>query len=319
MKDSQKHIEDIFKEAFADHEMDVSSRVWEGVQSSLGAQAAATSGAADSGSSMLSGMAAVTVSALVLTGSVNEVRNMQPETSIEPAVQVESVEVTAPNTPEATISYQEAVGADEPASKATSSSEQDIAAIEKEVQTTSTPTANQPEEPKTSPMTASAGAKEEHEDPQPQPQPKANEAESKTDPKRTQPEPRAYAADEKDEPQTEEESDAANVESDNKQAGPGCIAQISVPDDYRISPNGDGHNDCFEVEYVRNVSEFRVYVHDRAGRRVFSSTETTFQWCGDDAQNDQQLGTVQTYFYVIEAIDDNGVPFIKKAYITVYR
>ena len=107
MENNQNHIEDIFRDAFANHEMEVSSKVWAGVQSGLAAQAVA--GTAAASTVMFKAAAVIGLTTVVVIGAVNEIKlqsdiapqnevlvigNEAPETQNE-AAQVEANEWAA--------------------------------------------------------------------------------------------------------------------------------------------------------------------------------------------------------------------------------
>ncbi|RMG69985.1 MAG: PKD domain-containing protein, partial [Bacteroidetes bacterium] len=46
-----------------------------------------------------------------------------------------------------------------------------------------------------------------------------------------------------------------------------------------FSPNGDGHNDAFEV-VMRSIEFFQIRIYDRWGREVFAANEPNFRWDG---------------------------------------
>ena len=72
-----------------------------------------------------------------------------------------------------------------------------------------------------------------------------------------------------------------------------------------ISPNGDGHNDSFDLSGfdVRMLS-----IYNRYGTRVYSKGNYTSQWSGQ-SDNGQELPT-GTYFYVVEAQGGNSTGWV---------
>ncbi len=66
-----------------------------------------------------------------------------------------------------------------------------------------------------------------------------------------------------------------------------------------LSPNGDGMNDCLDLEYlVDRTGAFSVEIFNRLGTSVYSKSNYLNEWCGQD-NNNAQL-TTGTYFYVIK-------------------
>jgi gliding motility-associated-like protein len=66
-----------------------------------------------------------------------------------------------------------------------------------------------------------------------------------------------------------------------------------------ISPNGDGMNDCLDLEYLVDKSGlFSIEIFNRFGTSVFSNSNYLDQWCGQtDDGSDLPTGT---YFYVMK-------------------
>ncbi len=72
-----------------------------------------------------------------------------------------------------------------------------------------------------------------------------------------------------------------------------------------ISPNGDGLNDCFDVEFLNNRSGIaKLSIFNRYGTIVFESENYTKQWCGD-SENGDTLPT-GTYFYVMNFANEDA-------------
>jgi gliding motility-associated-like protein len=70
-----------------------------------------------------------------------------------------------------------------------------------------------------------------------------------------------------------------------------------------ISPNGDGLNDCFDLQFLRDKSgPLEVSIFNRHGRLVFELNNYVDQWCGQT--NDGNDLPVGNYFYVIKSQDE---------------
>jgi gliding motility-associated-like protein len=64
-----------------------------------------------------------------------------------------------------------------------------------------------------------------------------------------------------------------------------------------FTPNGDGVNDLWEIEYLESYPEVRVDVFNRFGVRVYASVGYTRPWNGTMNGSDLPVGT---YYYVID-------------------
>jgi len=70
-----------------------------------------------------------------------------------------------------------------------------------------------------------------------------------------------------------------------------------------ISPNGDGMNDCFDLEFLNDQSgPLELVILNRHGRVVFEQSNYVDQWCGQT--NDGDILPVGNYFYVIKLQDE---------------
>lgn len=76
-----------------------------------------------------------------------------------------------------------------------------------------------------------------------------------------------------------------------------------------FTPNGDGKNDAFKVQYVA-LSEYHITIFNRWGMKVYKSDDPAAGWDGKDMQG--QLAQSGVYFYVIEAKDRNGNPITQE-------
>lgn len=70
-----------------------------------------------------------------------------------------------------------------------------------------------------------------------------------------------------------------------------------------ISPNGDGMNDCFDLQFLNDKSgPLEVIIFNRHGRVVFELNNYINQWCGQT--NDSNDLPVGNYFFVIKSQDE---------------
>ena len=72
-----------------------------------------------------------------------------------------------------------------------------------------------------------------------------------------------------------------------------------------LSPNGDGMNDCLELDHLEDMEDIvKIEIFNRYGVKVFEMNDYMDQWCGQntsDGSNDSdELLPVGTYFYVIQ-------------------
>ncbi|MEM6723863.1 MAG: gliding motility-associated C-terminal domain-containing protein, partial [Bacteroidota bacterium] len=67
-----------------------------------------------------------------------------------------------------------------------------------------------------------------------------------------------------------------------------------------FTPNGDGINDTWNVEFIQNLSEYELVVFNRAGFKVLQSTAYNNDWDGTFEGNAVPDGT---YWYVIRTTD----------------
>ena len=73
---------------------------------------------------------------------------------------------------------------------------------------------------------------------------------------------------------------------------------IDIPNIF--TPNGDGINDGFHINYNIRPSVFAIKIFNRNGQNIFSSTNSDFVWDGDN-------NVPGTYFYIINYHDSTGV------------
>ena len=72
-----------------------------------------------------------------------------------------------------------------------------------------------------------------------------------------------------------------------------------------LSPNGDGLNDCLELDHLEDKEDIvKIEIFNRYGAKVFEMNDYMNQWCGQNASdgNDRsnELLPVGTYFYVVQ-------------------
>lgn len=80
------------------------------------------------------------------------------------------------------------------------------------------------------------------------------------------------------------------------------VISVFVPNAF--SPNGDGVNDYFSLEY-RLIDEFVIVIYDRWGNQVYTSFDPKFHWDGTANSVPAPDGT---YVYVIKGKGKDGTP-----------
>ncbi len=76
-----------------------------------------------------------------------------------------------------------------------------------------------------------------------------------------------------------------------------------------ISPNSDGFNDCFDLEFLSDQSgALEVSIFNRHGRIVYEQNGYINEWCGQS--NDGEDLPVGNYFYVIKSAEETQTGYI---------
>ncbi len=82
------------------------------------------------------------------------------------------------------------------------------------------------------------------------------------------------------------------------------IPTIKFPDG--ITPNGDGKNDTWVIDYIEQYPDAVVEIYNRWGELLFHSEDYQNDW--DGTYNGENL-PVGTYYYIIDLHDDKTKPF----------
>ncbi|MDQ3291624.1 MAG: gliding motility-associated C-terminal domain-containing protein [Bacteroidota bacterium] len=94
-------------------------------------------------------------------------------------------------------------------------------------------------------------------------------------------------------------------------------AYVKTPDQLKIvnafSPNGDGVNDEWTIPELKFFNQVQIEVFDRAGVRLFYTTNPDIGWNGQNANGQVLPGS---YLYVIQVADIN---LTKKGVVTVLK
>lgn len=88
-----------------------------------------------------------------------------------------------------------------------------------------------------------------------------------------------------------------------------------------ISANGDGYNDFFYIEGLRDIFlDFEIFIFNRWGVKIWSGNQNTEDWRGEVSERNTlygQLAPAGTYYYIIKVNDpDYPTPFSGFVYIT---
>ncbi|GEM_PF-550053 len=315
-------LEESLKQAFEAHEAPVRPELWSGIQAQVAANAAASSAAASSASaSAIFGNAAtvVGIAGLMTVATISEVRiQSSASESVVPAVE-ETVSSPAPRVIDAV---------EEPVTEATS--EATVAfeeVIEEVAQTEAVELATSDEGSAMEPEVSNTAASSDEENvPSDQPLPQDTEvahnsqtsaqrpAESSAQQPASQPSQQVNAAPQpaKDEAavkapeQTEPQYSAPEPERTEEQAERKSVAYFPHEAMQPLTPNGDGHNDYFEVD-AQNVDKFSIRIFTRGAEIVFESDDPDFRWDGRDKMGN--LVPAGTYYYEIIAIGTDGIPY----------
>jgi gliding motility-associated-like protein len=93
------------------------------------------------------------------------------------------------------------------------------------------------------------------------------------------------------------------------------VTELEVPDAF--SPNGDGINDLFIIQgWSACMKEFKIFIYDRWGEKVFESEDADFNW--DGTYKGKALDPA-VFVYYIKATFTNDVDIDRKGNITLIR
>lgn len=77
----------------------------------------------------------------------------------------------------------------------------------------------------------------------------------------------------------------------------GAFQQLDVPNVF--TPNGDGTNDRFQVQGLKNCDQYELFIYNRWGQEVYHSTGQDLSWNGHDQQSHRPLPS-GTYLYTLQ-------------------
>ncbi len=84
--------------------------------------------------------------------------------------------------------------------------------------------------------------------------------------------------------------------------------QLEIPN--IITPNGDGHNDNFEIDGLLDLSDSKLIIYNRWGKKVYESNNYQNDWNGDNL-------TDGVYFYVLRTHEGTDKEY--KGTLTILR
>ena len=76
----------------------------------------------------------------------------------------------------------------------------------------------------------------------------------------------------------------------------GAESKLIMPNTF--TPNGDGHNDVYKAKEYRNLSEFRAYIFNRWGQKLYEWSDPAEGWDGTYNGSDVKPGV---YFVLVKA------------------
>src|SRR5699024_174815 len=79
--------------------------------------------------------------------------------------------------------------------------------------------------------------------------------------------------------------------------------EIFIPEGF--SPNGDGHNDTFEISNLETYSDYRLKIFSRYGRLIYEGGPNDPRWNGT-ADNGDKVPS-GTYYYVLDLKNNKEV------------
>jgi gliding motility-associated-like protein len=93
-----------------------------------------------------------------------------------------------------------------------------------------------------------------------------------------------------------------------------CNYNLSVPNAF--TPNGDGHNDVFRVQYNYPPVQFSLSIYNRHGMKIFTSSDPSQGWDGTFRGLAQPL---DAYAWTIHYSDQSGVSQSLKGTVLLIR
>ena len=81
-------------------------------------------------------------------------------------------------------------------------------------------------------------------------------------------------------------------------------SKLSMPNAF--SPNGDGHNDIYRAKEQQNLVEFRAYIFNRWGQKLYEWTDPAEGWDGTYGGKPVKQGV---YYVLVKARGADGIVY----------
>lgn len=339
MKEERGQFEELMSKAFEGHEMPVRSELWTSIQSQVAANAAATSGTtATGGLGLITKVGMVAgISGLMTVATISEVKyqnQFKPADNVGVFEKTEQVEETTDQDQKSVASYD---------AKPAEAVIQVVDTDDSENNDASTAIADISENPSKKVKTENSEQIKlaSTHDPAKSPivdQSKPEESDGTEKVEKTNSNPGTQSSGVKGGAENEDsplDSNGNNAETqkddseikDLETTPPHAItpepevAETKEPfvkhrNEGPLTPNGDGKNDYFSVE-AKDVTNFLVIIMNRAGQKVYTSTDPGFKWEGRDMRGQYLPSGV--YYFVITATNADGEPYEGKGSQTLFR
>ena len=82
----------------------------------------------------------------------------------------------------------------------------------------------------------------------------------------------------------------------------GTESKLVMPNAF--TPNGDGHNDIYKAKEYKNLSEFRAYIFNRWGQKLYEWRDPAEGWDGTYQGRDVKEGV---YYVLVKARGNDDV------------
>ncbi|NQV54122.1 MAG: gliding motility-associated C-terminal domain-containing protein [Flavobacteriales bacterium] len=305
MTKNEHNIEDIFREAFASHEMDVSPKVWSGIEASLGQAGAAASGAAG-GTTFLAKAAAVIGFAGLMTAATIAEINYQTGVAHEATIETTETIGSEPTTQHAATAIAASPASVNKVSEAIEvSTDGELVSIEEPgIQEI---TANESEilPIESNPALAKGGLNDGIASSEPFEHEKALATATSTQEKTEERGPEQQVA----EQPSNQKRDVEVVTPAEQHTAPEASTTAYFTHEARqmITPNGDPFNEHMTIEGY-GVKDFFLQIATQSGQIVFESRDINVRWNGVDRFGNALPNGV--YFYEIRAVGDDGLPYV---------
>ena len=318
MENNQKHIEEIVKEAFASHEVEVGAHVWANVQAGMVAN---TAGAVATGAtSLMKAASIVGLSTVTLLGGINEVALLTND-SVASHDQVIDAANPVPQTENVVIVSDDAWSAKENTQtfEPESSRAAEIEIVE-EAPTNAITRALIDDEiadagNQTPELVEENDSNSENTAPTTQQEAPAKNTSPKSEPAKGVDNVLPTKEDEEDEDNSEPTVSVDDVVPTK------CAIEFTHKARTHITPNGDGSQDCFSVQGIENVESFHIRIWTQAGELLAESSDVNFSWCGTDRRG-KVLENRSSCYYQVDAFDANGLQYKApnaRGHIMVFR